>query len=88
MKLNPATDRLQLRAVRCVSRICRFGVIHSDGEPATHGTARQAVRHRDGREAVEALINQIERDSVRMTPPLDAPDIVREARETLRLKRG
>lgn len=50
-------------------------------------TPRQAVRDPDGREAVEALINQIERDGVRMTPPLD-PEIVRELRETLGLKRG
>ena len=36
------------------------------------------------REAVEALIVQIERDGKRMSPPLD-PDIVRELRETLGL---
>lgn len=48
-------------------------------------TPRKAVRGRDGREAVEALINQIDRDGARMTPPL-APGIVREARQTLRLK--
>jgi len=47
-------------------------------------TPRKAVRDRDGREAVEALIAQIERDGARMTPPLDA-DIVREMRETLGL---
>jgi hypothetical protein len=50
-------------------------------------TPRKAVRDPDGREAVEALIKQIERDGARMTPPLD-PDIVRELRETLGLKRG
>lgn len=50
-------------------------------------TPRKAVRDPDGREAVEALISQIERDGARMTPPLD-PDIVRELRETLGLKRG
>jgi len=35
-------------------------------------TPRQAVREADGREAVEALIAQIERDAQRKTPPLDA----------------
>ncbi len=50
-------------------------------------TPRKAVRDPDGREAVEALISQIERDGARMTPPLD-PDIVRELRETLGLARG
>jgi len=47
-------------------------------------TPRQAVRSADGREAVEALIAQIERDGAHMRPPLD-PDIVRELRETLSL---
>jgi hypothetical protein len=50
-------------------------------------TPREAVRDRDGREAVEALISQIERDGPAMQPPLD-PAIVRELRETLGLKRG
>jgi hypothetical protein len=47
-------------------------------------TPRRAVRDRDGREAVEALVAQIERDGKHMSPPLDA-DIVRELRETLGL---
>jgi hypothetical protein len=47
-------------------------------------TPRKAVCDSDGREAVEALIAQIERDGKRMIPPLDA-DIVRELRETLGL---
>ncbi len=47
-------------------------------------TPRKAMRDADGRESVEALIAQIERDGVRMSPPLD-PDIVRELRETLGL---
>ncbi|HTT12885.1 MAG TPA: antitoxin Xre/MbcA/ParS toxin-binding domain-containing protein [Burkholderiaceae bacterium] len=47
-------------------------------------TPRKAVRDPDGREAVEALIAQIERDGARMNPPLDA-DIVRELRATLGL---
>ncbi len=34
-------------------------------------TPRDAVRDRDGREAVAALIAQIERDGVRQSPPLD-----------------
>ena len=34
-------------------------------------TPRQAVRQADGREAVAALITQIERDAARMSPPLD-----------------
>jgi uncharacterized protein (DUF2384 family) len=45
---------------------------------------RKAVRTPDGREAVMALMAQIERDGVRMHPPLD-PDIVRELRATLGL---
>ena len=49
-------------------------------------TPRKAVRSADGREAVEALITQIERDGVRMSPPLDL-DIVRELRETLGLSK-
>jgi len=47
-------------------------------------TPRRAVRDPDGREAVEGLIAQIERDGARMNPPLDA-DIVRELREMLGL---
>lgn len=47
-------------------------------------TPRKAARDRDGREAVEALIAQIERDGARTSPPLDA-EIVREMRETLGL---
>jgi hypothetical protein len=43
------------------------------------------VRDPDGREAVEVLIDQIERSGPTMTPPLD-PEIVRELRETLGLK--
>jgi hypothetical protein len=51
-------------------------------------TPREAVRDPDGREAaVAALVDQIERDGPRMTPPLDS-EIVRELRETLGLKRG
>ena len=34
-------------------------------------TPREAVRDRDGREAVAALIAQIERDGARESPPLD-----------------
>jgi hypothetical protein len=49
-------------------------------------TPREAVRDPDGREAVVALIDQIERDGPKLTPPLD-PDIVRELRETLGLQR-
>lgn len=45
---------------------------------------RQAVSDPDGREAVEALILEIERRSGHMTPALD-PDIVRELRATLGL---
>jgi hypothetical protein len=47
-------------------------------------TPREAVKDPDGREAVEALIAQIERDGVRMTPALD-PGIVKEMREALGL---
>jgi hypothetical protein len=47
-------------------------------------TPRQAMRSADGREAVEALIAQLERDAARMQPPLD-PDVTRELRETLGL---
>jgi hypothetical protein len=35
-------------------------------------TPRDAVRDRDGREAVEALIAQMERDGARQSPPLDS----------------
>ena len=48
-------------------------------------TPREAVRDPDGREAVEALIRQLERDGVRQRPPLD-PSIVRELREMLGLE--
>lgn len=48
-------------------------------------TPRKAVCGRDGREAVEALINQIELDGARTTSPLD-PDIVRELGQMLGLK--
>jgi len=48
-------------------------------------TPRDAVRDRDGREAVEALILQLERDGARQQPLLD-PAIVRELRETLGLE--
>jgi hypothetical protein len=47
-------------------------------------TPRQAMRSADGREAVEALVAQLERDAHRMRPPLD-PDVTRELRETLGL---
>ena len=50
-------------------------------------TPREAVRDADGREAVEALIAQIERDGPKMSPPMD-PAIVRELREALGLKVG
>ena len=40
--------------------------------PALGGrTPREAVRDRDGREAVVALVTQLERDGVRHSPPLD-----------------
>lgn len=44
-------------------------------------TPREAVRDTDGREAVEALIAQIERDAQRKTPPLDAEITQRLRRE-------
>lgn len=47
-------------------------------------TPRAAVGDADGREAVEALVMQIERDGVHMSPPLD-PGVVRELRATLGL---
>ncbi len=47
-------------------------------------TPREAVGDAAGREAVEALLMQFERDGSRMQPPLD-PSILRELRETLRL---
>ncbi|MGQ0653211.1 MAG: antitoxin Xre/MbcA/ParS toxin-binding domain-containing protein [Betaproteobacteria bacterium] len=53
--------------------------------PALGGrTPLQAVRNPEGREAVEALIAQIERDGERMKPPLD-PAIVARLRERLGL---
>lgn len=47
-------------------------------------TPRKAVRDADGREAVEALIAQIERNGERMKPEMDS-EIMREVRETLGL---
>jgi hypothetical protein len=47
-------------------------------------TPRQAMKSAAGREAVEALVVQIERDAHRMQPPLD-PSITRELRATLGL---
>ena len=47
-------------------------------------TPRESMRNPNGREAVEALVLQLERDGQRMQPPL-APDILRELRETLGL---
>lgn len=53
--------------------------------PALGGrTPREAARDPSGREAVEALLRQIERDGERMRPPLDAA-IVRRLRERLGL---
>ena len=45
---------------------------------------RQAMRSANGREAVEALVVQLERDADRLSPPLD-PSVTRELRETLGL---
>src|SRR5207249_3566835 len=50
-------------------------------------TPREAVGDPDGREAVAALVVQLERDGTKMNPPLD-PAIVRELREALGLTRG
>lgn len=47
-------------------------------------TPLQAMKTASGREAVEALVRQIERDGVRMDPPLDAA-ITRRLRERLGL---
>ena len=47
-------------------------------------TPRQAVRDADGRDAVEALIAQIERDAQKKTPPLD-PGIAQMLRRELGL---
>jgi uncharacterized protein YecA (UPF0149 family) len=53
--------------------------------PALGGrTPLEAMRDSTGREAVEALVAQIERDGGRMRPPLD-PDILRRLRERLGL---
>ncbi|MBA3508068.1 MAG: DUF2384 domain-containing protein [Betaproteobacteria bacterium] len=48
-------------------------------------TPREAVKTADGREAVAALVLQLERDGARMTPPLD-PVIVRDVRTALGLQ--
>jgi hypothetical protein len=54
--------------------------------PALNGkTPLQAVKTRDGREMVEALLLDIERRGKYQTPPLD-PAIIRELREQLRLE--
>ncbi len=47
-------------------------------------TPLEAMRDRDGREIVTALVQQIERDGARMSPPLDA-SVVRRLRERLGL---
>ncbi len=47
-------------------------------------TPRKAVRDQDGREAVEALVAQIERDTARMNPEQDL-EFIRELRATLGL---
>lgn len=47
-------------------------------------TPLSAVKTRAGREAVEALVTQLERDGARMRPPLD-PAIVKRLRERLGL---
>jgi uncharacterized protein (DUF2384 family) len=44
-------------------------------------TPRKAVRDPDGREAVMALIAQIERDGARQSPPLDAGIVAMLRRE-------
>jgi uncharacterized protein with ACT and thioredoxin-like domain len=49
-------------------------------------TPREAVKDPDGRERVEALVLQIERDGARMTPALDSV-ITRKLRERLGLAR-
>ena len=54
--------------------------------PALGGrTPREAVADADGREAVAALVLQIERDGARMKPPLD-PSVILELRATLGLQ--
>ena len=57
----------------------------SERIPALGGkTPLQAVKTAAGREAVEALLRQIERDAARLRPPMD-PAIVRGLRERLGL---
>jgi hypothetical protein len=57
----------------------------NDSIPALGGrTPLEAVRDPAGREEVEALVRQAERDGARMRPPLD-PEIIRQLRERLRL---
>jgi hypothetical protein len=58
-----------------------------DKIPALGGrTPLEAVQDRAGREAVEALLCQLERDGSRTKPPLD-PEIIRQLRERLDLPR-
>lgn len=47
-------------------------------------TPLQAIKTKAGREAVEALVTQIERDAGKMRPPLE-PEIVRRLRSRLGL---
>jgi hypothetical protein len=57
----------------------------NDKIPALGGmTPLEAVKDAADREAVEALVRQIERDGSRMKPPLE-PGIIRQLRERLRL---
>ena len=59
----------------------------NDKIPALGGrTPLEAVQDRAGREAVGALLRQIERDGSRLKPPLD-PEIIRQLRERLDLAR-
>jgi hypothetical protein len=56
-----------------------------DKIPALGGrTPLEAVEDPDGREAIQALVRQIERDGGVMRPPLD-PEVIRRLRERLQL---
>jgi len=62
-----------------------YSTWHKEKLPALNGkTPMQAVKTRDGREMVEALLMDFEQRGKQQTPPLD-PAIIEELREKLGL---
>jgi hypothetical protein len=87
--LPPATDRERLVATPEIQAALRetlrrhYRSWPDERLPALGGrTPREAVRNADGREAVQALLTQFERDMERRDPVLHA-GIIEELRATL-----